>query len=508
MTTPHPGFERSSPDEEVQVTSAASDQTTRAHQTRQIPVTYHHRSNAITIPVSELPALHAPPSLPLTPATSQYAVDSATSAHRAQTGCVAPTFTLTAPHGITEAVLPCFEEDTPLLRSVTPEPEPESQLVCDGGPGVVAENDDQRPAEYEDERREASISADTSASDQEHLMSTPESLTIVGRDEHGDEYEVTFVGVPVYIFEHSAPGERSGGDDVVNLEHGGERNADTNVSDSAGDLDCMDDNGGSSEDSETDIDTLFSDISSTSSSSSEDSETGQDAGRLESDVDEADIGIRYGEEVPAMFTQFNIQSDDIGHIETQAETRQQLLNLDDEGEPTAIWYPWLGRTVINRDGFMLHDGEKYLMATGFSRDRHRLDCPCCRDRHITQENDAVPLLMCEDSASQCDQASDPDHPTNDNGNILHDHETADSSCPTIQWMHAFTDIVGVHRHLSRRVHQLRGEWPGHLNVGEGSSLVGRDWRDWREWRVRRRRAMSLLRGCVGAEKISQDDKSE
>ncbi|KAK5073326.1 hypothetical protein LTR70_010397 [Exophiala xenobiotica] len=519
MSSPLPGFERSSPDEDVQVTPAASIQPTRALRPGQIPARHHHRSNAINIPVSELPALHAPPSqpLPLTPAASQYAGVSATSAHRTQTGCTAPTFTLTAPHGITEAVLPCFEEDTPLLRSVTPELEPESQLFCDDGPGVVAENDNERPAEHEDEGHETSTTPGTLTSDQEHC--TPESPTIVGRDEHGDEYQVTFVHIPGYVFEHSAPGKRFGGDIVVDLEHDGDTDTDTDVPDSAGDLDSMDDTESSTEDSEidvdtvfsdadgsswgseTDIDTLFSDVSSTSSSS-EDSETDQDAGRLEADIADAHKG-----DVPAMFTHFNIQSDDEGHKHnaTQAATRQSLPTLNYEGGPTAIWYPWLSRTMINPDGLVPCDEDGDFMGAGLSCDQHRLNCHWRHEEHIARGNFGVPLLIYEETGSECDQASDSDHPTNNNGNILHDHETADSSCPTIQWMHAFTEIIGVRRHLPRRVHQLRGEWPGHSNVDEGSSLVGRDWRD---WRIKRRRARSLLRGCVGAEEVGEDDESE
>jgi len=507
MSSPHPGFERSSPDEDVQVTPAASIQPTSANRPGQIPARHHHRSNAITIPVSELPALHAPPSqpLPLTPAASQYAGVSATSAHRTQTGCIAPTFTLTAPHGITEAVLPYFEEDTPLLRSVTPELEPESQLVCDDGPGVVAENDNEPPAEHEHEGHDTSTNPDTPASDQEHLPSTPESLTIVGRDEHSDEYEVAFVHIPGCIFEHSAPGERFGGDVVVDLEHDGDTDTDTDVSDLVSGVDCMGDTESSTEDSETDvdtvfsdaggsswgsetdtdIDTLFSDVSSTSSSS-EDSETDQDAGRLESGADEADTGTAHEVDMPVMFMHFSIRSDNQGHKynATQAGTKQPLHFLGNEGGPTAISYPWPCRTMFNPDYLVLRDADENFMDAGFS-------------------GDGVPLLMYEDATGGCDQGNDSDRPTNDNGIILHDHETAASSCPTIQWMHAFTEIVGVQQHLPRRAHQLRGEWPGHLNGDEGSNLVGRDWRD---WRIKRRRARSLLRGCVGPEEVGEDDE--
>ena len=193
MTTPHPGFERSSPDEDVQamhptpIDCANSDGITQ--DPFPPPGPHHHRSNAVAIAVTDLPALHAPPlrPLPLSPAARGYAADSVTAAQSIVIDCTVPTFTITAPNGISIAIPRAFEEDTPLLRSVTPE----SQLMLNDDCDVAAENDDEAQGEYGDENVGSDEESDTATCPikpricQRPFAPTAEPLTIVGEDGEG-----------------------------------------------------------------------------------------------------------------------------------------------------------------------------------------------------------------------------------------------------------------------------------------------------------------------------------
>lgn len=505
MATAHPGFERSLPDEDVQVKPAASDETTQTHQASQQPVLHHHRCNAVAIPVSELPALRGISSrpLPLTRAASQYAEDDATSAHSSQMDLLAPTITLTAPHGIMEAVLPCFEEDTPLLRSVMPETK--AQPICDGGPGMTNgiaadfSTEHAHKVTIKDDR----VSPSMTARSLEHLPAMPGSLTIVRRDENNDEYEVAFVDIPTYIFEYFPSGKESGakGDIVVDLEHGGDADAVTDVSDldsdSAGDVGSVIDDEESIDDSETDTGSLSSDVGSTSSSTTDCYETNDGAERFQSNADEIDVGNNHEDEVPLMLTYFRIDSDEKGHVETQSEMSKPLPVPAGEGPPSAVLSPLLSRTVLGHYGPVLHDENGDSRGVGSHSQERRLQYPWWSNKRIVQENDATSLLFVDEGGmSDGTQGIDSDYLKDDNDDSLHDHETINSICPTVEWIQAFAEIVGVERHLSRRVHQLRGEWPGHWSVDEGSSLVGRHWR---EWRIGRRRTRSLLRGYIGSD---------
>jgi len=509
MTTAHPGFERSLPDEDVQAKPVASDKTTQTHQASQQPALHHHRCNAVAIPVSELPALRGPPSrpLPLTRAASQYAEDDATSAHRSQMGFLAPTITLTAPHGITEAVLSCFGEDTPLLRSVTPEAE--AQPICDGGPGMANVIADERSTKHEHEVaiEDDRVSPSMTASSLEHFPAMPGSLIIVGTDENSEEHKVTFVDIPTYIFEYFPSGKGFGAraNVVIELEHGRDADADTNVSDSdsdsdsdsAGDLDPVIDGEKSSDESEMHIRTLSSDVSSTSSSTTDYHETNEDAERLQSNRDEMDVENNHQNEVPLMFTYSKTDSDGEGHVETQGELSKPLPVLAGQGPPSAILSPRLSRTALDHYGLVLRDEIGNSIGIGLHSQEHRLQYPWWSNRHIVQENGATSLLFTDEgSMSDGTQGIDSNYSKDDTDDSLHDHETISSSCPTVEWIQAFAEIVGVERHLPRCVHQLRGEWPGHWSADEGSSLVGKHWR---EWRIGRRRTRSLLRDYIGSD---------
>jgi len=249
----HPGFERSSPDEDIEVESTneakISDRTsrtdtpfTRAEQTP--PQAYHgrhcetkiddpfaqpyhhYRTSAIKIPVCELSALRRPLYVPFpsTHPASRYAAGnrSASLATGSDNECVAPTFTITAPYCTTETIPRVFEEETPLLRSVTPDPELSMSLGIDSG--VEIQNGEQVDAHFVfvcaaiDKRLKKATCLETPALPQQPFVCTPGLPTSAVEARNGVDYKTTFVDIPDYVFGIASDPKASGEDMVVDLE--------------------------------------------------------------------------------------------------------------------------------------------------------------------------------------------------------------------------------------------------------------------------------------------------
>jgi len=282
----HPGFERSSPDEDIGVEAKneakISDHTSRADSTyarteQTPPQTYHghyfetnihdsfehphhhHRTGAITVPICDLSTLRTPRCLlfPSTPATSRYpAGDCSASLPTSQNNeWMPPTFTITAPYCATEIIPRMFEEETPLLRSATPDPELLMPLVIDSA--VEVRNVEQIEAHIVSKSGaiakplKKAICLDTPKLPQQPFVSTPDPSMIVSEAEDCDEYDVTFVDVPDCVFEPAPSVEASGEDMMVDLEYA--RYANTSIP--AGTHNATDYAMGSSKDKNTDANT-------------------------------------------------------------------------------------------------------------------------------------------------------------------------------------------------------------------------------------------------------------
>lgn len=289
MRDQHPGFERSLPDGDMDVVSEATEaaliartgsNNIVAHTEPLTNARHHHRTDAAAIPVADILALRTPPSgpLPLTPAASQYAADSARPIHPPTHDLTIPTFTITAAHDITEALPHNFGEEMPLLRSVTPE----QQLTSSVCTGVVIQRYHEPLDEHEDASFEEQIEA------VEFLVVTdsgqqaaggPLPLRVICEDEGGDEYWVSFVDIAEYGVGSGERAEEADRSAVIDHEY------DVDTNDGAGTivaptyLDNRDDTESDSDDSDDiDVETIFSDVDSGHSSDSSCTSIGSEEG--------------------------------------------------------------------------------------------------------------------------------------------------------------------------------------------------------------------------------------